>query len=98
LFSNIAPCCAACTFVLFAIVYHIECASTYYTIKKSGFKESRNRDIKVSLLGQGLVLVGFVWLFANFGSQKKRYRIIPITTPTEKNSIYITNGLGLRIY
>jgi hypothetical protein len=52
-------------------------------ILKSGFKESRNRGYKKALLGAGLGFsrFDFVWLFANFGSsQKKRYRIIPITT------------------
>jgi hypothetical protein len=72
-----------CTF--YAIVYHIECASTYYTKKKSGFKESRNRDIKVSLLGQavlvGLILSGYLLIL-----DRKRNDIeyIPITTPTAK--------------
>jgi hypothetical protein len=63
LFSNIAP--VVPPVLLFAIVYHIECA-TYYNTKN--LKESRNRDIKKALLGAGLGFsrFDFVWLFANF--------------------------------
>jgi hypothetical protein len=52
--------------LLFAIVYHIECASTYYNTKK--VLKQKPRHIKKALLGAGLGFsrFDFVWLFANF--------------------------------
>jgi hypothetical protein len=45
---------------LFAIVYHIECASTYYNTKNQVLKKAETEHIKKALLGQGLVLVGLI--------------------------------------
>jgi hypothetical protein len=44
---------------LFAIVYHIECASTYYNTKNQVLKQ-KPRHIKKALLGAGLGLVGLI--------------------------------------
>jgi hypothetical protein len=57
--------------LLFAIVYHIECASTYYNTKNQVLKE-KPRDIK-SLVwaGLGFSRFDFVWLFANFDRRKR---------------------------
>jgi hypothetical protein len=70
--------------LLFAIVYHIECASTYYNTKNQVLKKAETEAYKsLAWAGLGFSRFDFVWLFANFGSSK-RYRIIPITTPTVK--------------
>jgi hypothetical protein len=70
--------------LFFAIVYHID-VLVLIIILKIRFKEAETEAYK-ALLGAGLGFsrFDFVWLFANFGSSKKRYRIIPITTPTVK--------------
>jgi hypothetical protein len=56
-------------------------------ILKIRFKEAETEAYKKKpCLGQGLVLVGLILSgYLIFGSsQRKRYRIIPITTPTVK--------------
>jgi hypothetical protein len=45
--------------LLFAIVYHIECASNYNT-KNQVLKKAETEHIKKALLGAGLVLVGLI--------------------------------------
>jgi hypothetical protein len=68
LFSNIAPCCAACTFVC----YISSNASTYYNTKNQVLKKAETEGNKKALLGAGLVLVGLILsVFANFGSSQR---------------------------
>jgi hypothetical protein len=69
--------------LLFAIVYHIECASTYYNTKNQVLKKAET-NIKKALLGAGLgfssSFMSFDFLFANFGSSQRDIYIQYITT------------------
>jgi hypothetical protein len=53
--------------LLFAIVYHIECASTYYNTKNQVLKKETEAYKKSLAWGRlGFSRFDFVWLFANF--------------------------------
>jgi hypothetical protein len=84
--------------LLFAIVYHIECASIYYNTKNQVLKKAETEGYK-SLVWAGLVLVGLILsgYLLILDRRKRNDRIIPIT-PTVKKIYIHTNGLGLRIY
>jgi hypothetical protein len=59
--------------LLFAIVYHIECASTIIILKNQVLKKAETEAYKKSLaLGRlGFSRFDFVWLFANFDRRKR---------------------------
>jgi hypothetical protein len=46
--------------LLFAIVYHIECASTIIILKNQVLKKAETEAYKKSLVWAGLVLVGLI--------------------------------------
>jgi hypothetical protein len=46
--------------LLFAIVYHIECASTYYNTKNQVLKKAETEGYKKSLAWGRVVLVGLI--------------------------------------